>query len=81
MAHITTTGPDAATGELAAAYETVSGARGAVANILQVHSVAPRTMLAHLGLYRELMFGHSELTRAERETIAVAVSVANHCHY
>lgn len=81
MAYIRTTDPHAAAGELAAAYETVRGARGAVANILQVHSVAPRTMLAHLHLYRELMFGRSELTRAERETIAVAVSVANHCHY
>jgi alkylhydroperoxidase family enzyme len=38
-------------------------------------------MRAHLALYRELMFGRSELTRAEREMIAVAVSVVNHCHY
>lgn len=81
MAYIRTTDPDSATGELAAAYQTVRGARGTVANILQVHSVAPRTLLAHLNLYRELMFGRSELTRTERETIAVAVSVANHCHY
>lgn len=81
MAYIRTTDPDAAAGELSAAYETVHGSRGTVANILQVHSVAPRAMLAHLNLYRELMFGKSELTRAERETIAVAVSVANHCHY
>jgi len=28
-----------------------------------------------------LMFGHSDLSRAERETIAVAVSVVNECHY
>jgi AhpD family alkylhydroperoxidase len=27
------------------------------------------------------MFGRSELTRMERETIAVAVSALNHCHY
>lgn len=81
MAYIRTTDPDAAEGELAAAYDTVRGARGSVANILQVHSVAPRAMLAHLNLYRELMFGRSELTRAERETIAVTVSVANQCHY
>lgn len=81
MAYIRTTDSDAATGELASAYETVRGARGTVANIMKIHSVAPRAMLAHLNLYRELMFGPSELTRTERETIAVAVSVANHCHY
>ena len=63
------------------AYETVAGERGTVSNILKVHSVSPRTMLAHVGLYKELMFGRSELTRSEREMIAVAVSVTNDCHY
>ncbi|MFN2240610.1 MAG: carboxymuconolactone decarboxylase family protein [Thermoanaerobaculia bacterium] len=38
-------------------------------------------MLAHLDLYREIQFGRSELSRREREMIAVAVSVTNHCHY
>ena len=72
---------DQATGELADAYDTVVGARGTVANILKVHSIHPAAMLVHLGLYRELMFGPSELTRTERETIAVAVSATNQCHY
>lgn len=36
MADIRTTDPDAAAGELAAAYEIVRGARGTVANILQL---------------------------------------------
>jgi uncharacterized peroxidase-related enzyme len=70
-----------ASNELAEACEKVAGERGRVANILKVHSVSPRTMLAHLGLYKELMFGQSELTRSEREMIAVAVSVTNRCHY
>lgn len=81
MAYIQTIDREVACGELAAAYETVSGARGAVANILGIHGIQPRVMLAHLALYTELMFGRSELTRPEREMIAVAVSVANHCHY
>lgn len=38
-------------------------------------------MLAHFHLYTEIMFGTSELTRAEREMIAVAVSAVNGCHY
>ncbi len=72
--------PDA-DGALRQAYDEVASARGEVGNILKAHSVHPRVMSAHLCLYRELMFGRSELTRSEREMIAVAVSVANHCHY
>lgn len=81
MAWIEVTAPDDATSDLAAAYEKAGGARGSVANILRVHSVSPATMVAHLALYQELMFGRSELTRVEREMIAVVVSVTNHCHY
>lgn len=67
--------------ELREAYSRVTSARGRVANILKIHSVSPRAMTTHLELYRQLMFGRSELTRRERETIAVAVSSANACHY
>jgi len=63
------------------AYAAVRGARGEVANILMVHSLSPVAMSTHLQLYRGLMFGPSELTRAERETLAVAVSAINSCHY
>jgi len=70
-----------ASAELKAAYDHAAGARGSVANILRIHSVNPKAMLAHLQLYRELMFGESELTRAESEMLAVAVSSANECHY
>ena len=62
-------------------YDEVRAGRGVVANILKIHSVRPEVMTAHLHLYRELMFGRSELTRPEREMIAVAVSVVNGCHY
>lgn len=67
--------------ELRQAYAEVGAARGRVANILKAHSVQPRAMTAHLRLYVELMFGNSELSRAEREMIAVAVSSANRCRY
>ena len=63
------------------AYEEVASTRGEVGNILKAHSLHPKVLTAHLHLYRELMFGRSELSRAEREAIAVAVSVANNCHY
>jgi alkylhydroperoxidase family enzyme len=63
------------------AFAAVRGARGEIANILKIHSLRPDVLVAHLDLYRKLMFGRSELTRMERETIGVAVSVLNHCHY
>lgn len=81
MAYIKMIDRESAVGELQRAFDEVAGARGTVANILGIHSLHPRVMLAHLALYRELMFGRSELTRPEREMIAVAVSAANHCHY
>jgi len=70
-----------ADGNLRKAYAAVASARGQVANILKVHSVAPGALTAHLTLYRTLMFGGTDLSRRERETIAVAVSAANGCHY
>ena len=81
MAYIRMIEGEDATAELVDAYGKVAGARGRVANILKIHGIHPRVLLAHLSLYTELMFGRSELTRAEREMIAVAVSVVNHCHY
>jgi hypothetical protein len=55
-----------ASSPLREAYATARGARGKVSNILRVHSVHPAAMTAHLGLYVELMFAPSELSRAER---------------
>ena len=70
-----------AEGPLRVAYNEVSATRGEVGNILKAHSLNPKILTAHLHLYRELMFGRSQLSRTERETIAVAVSVVNKCHY
>jgi hypothetical protein len=41
----------------------------------------PAALRAHYDLYRTLMFGRSELSRAQREMIAVVVSKTNGCHY
>jgi uncharacterized peroxidase-related enzyme len=70
-----------AEGELQHAYTDVVSGRGHVANILKIHSIHPGVLSAHFALYRELMFGPSELSRADRELIAVAVSSVNKCHY
>lgn len=81
MSHILSISEADASGELAALYEQMNDASGRVANILKVQSLSPRTLAAHFAFYRELMFGKSPLSRAQRELIAVAVSQANNCHY
>lgn len=81
MAWITVVDEADASGELKEAFEIAAKARGSVANILKIHSVHPKALLRHLELYVELMFGRSELTRAQREMIAVVVSATNRCHY
>ena len=81
MAWIKVVPETGASAELKAAYDRAGGSRGNVANILRIHSISPKAMLAHLQHYLEVMFGESELTRAEREMLAVAVSSANGCHY
>lgn len=70
-----------ASGELKSVYERIRGARGKLSNIMQVQSLNPRAMAAHLELYMALLFDRSGLSRAERELIAVVVSAANGCAY
>ncbi len=81
MARIRVIPPAEAAGELADCYAQMKDATGNVANILTVHSLNPPALRAHCGLYKTLMFGRSELSRAQREMIAVVVSTANECHY
>lgn len=50
-------------------------------NIVQVHSVHPAVMKAHVELYLELMRRKGPLHRREREMIAVRVSGLNDCPY
>ena len=81
MSHIDTIDESDATGDLADLYEQIVRSRGKLANILQVHSLNPDALAAHLDLYDILQFGPSPLGRPEREAIAVVVSAANGCAY
>lgn len=81
MAWIRVVPPAEATGELQDYYSRMKDADGNVANILAVHSLNPAALRAHYDLYRTVMFGPSELSRTQRESIAVVVSVTNECHY
>jgi alkylhydroperoxidase family enzyme len=62
-----------AEGELKAEYAGAMEPWGGVDNVA--------TLKAHMLLYVTVMRGPSDLSRAQREMIAVVVSTANHCHY
>ena len=81
MAWIKVIPPEDSAGELLAQYDRMRDPSGNVANILGIHSLNPSALRAHFDLYRTLMFGRSELSRAQREMIAVVVSKTNACHY
>lgn len=66
-----------ADGKLGEMYAALIAKRGKVSNILKAHSLNPDAMGNHLGLYMTLMFGRSELRRAEREAVAVVVSATS----
>jgi uncharacterized peroxidase-related enzyme len=54
---------------------------GFVPNVLRVFALRPKHLLAWWAYYDELLRGESGLTKAQREMIAVVVSVTNRCHY
>jgi alkylhydroperoxidase family enzyme len=62
-------------------YEDQTRQAGAVANILKIHSIEPRVLTTHLQLYKTAMHAHGELSRRDRELIAVVVSRVNNCEY
>lgn len=81
MAWIRVVPPAKAEGDLERVYARLKDSSGGVANILTVHSLHPAALQAHYDLYRVVMFGPSELTRAQREMVGVVVSKTNGCHY
>jgi len=52
-----------------------------VDNIMKIHSLNIPSLKAHNLIYGTLMRGRSDLSREQREIIAVVASVANHCKY
>jgi len=81
LAWISTRNEDEAEGELRRIYGRIRGSRGRVSNIFMAQSLNPEVLEAHLDLYIRTMFGKGELSRLQREMIAVAVSSANSCRY
>ncbi|MCK6483696.1 MAG: carboxymuconolactone decarboxylase family protein [Phycisphaerae bacterium] len=81
MPWIRTIPDDEAAGPLKAQYDAAYRRAGRVYNIVRVMSLNPAAMDASMALYRALMFGPSPLSRAQREMLAVVVSVVNQCVY
>ena len=70
-----------AEGSLKEQYDQLIEPWGGVDNILKIHSLNPKSLAAHVQLYKTLMYGKSPLRRTDREMIAVVVSTINQCHY
>jgi uncharacterized peroxidase-related enzyme len=67
--------------EVTALYEAPREKLGFVPNVLRLYALRPSHLVRWNEHYEELMKGDSGLSRAEREMIAVVVSVANRCRY
>jgi alkylhydroperoxidase family enzyme len=72
---------DEATGQLAEDYRAAVERAGKVFNIIKSMSLNPPVLRASMDLYRQIMFGESDLTRQERELLATVVSASLECHY
>ena len=81
VAHLRLIEVEEATGDLRLEYDAAIGRAGKVFNIVKAMSPRPGVLKEAMGLYRAIMFGPSELSRAERELVAVVVSCTNDCHY
>ncbi len=72
---------DEATGRLKEIYDEIIKKRGKLAEVHKIQSLRPESIVKHMDLYLEILFSKSELSRAEREMMAVVTSVANNCLY
>jgi alkylhydroperoxidase family enzyme len=79
--HIRLIDEEEATGALAVEYQAALDRAGKVFNIVKSMCLRPAVLKRSMELYKAIMFGPSELSRAERELLAVVVSCANDCHY
>lgn len=81
MAFIKTIEPQDATGELRSIYDQLLQQRGKIAEVHKAQSLYPESIMKHMDLYLQLMYGKSPLQRYQREMIATVVSKANQCDY
>ena len=70
-----------AKGSLKDQYSKLKEPWGGIDNISKIHSLNPKSLAAHVQLYKTVMFGKSPIPRIDREMIALVVSSINQCHY
>ena len=81
MAYISYIEYDDASPELRRHYDHNRESEGRVDNILRIHGHNPPSLSGHARFYQTLMHGRSELSRTQREMIAIVVSTLNQCRY
>ena len=81
MAYIDTIHPEDADGILKKEYDKGIKQSGKVFNILKVMSKSPAALREAMRMYLTIMYGKSDLSRAQREMLATVVSQINQCHY
>lgn len=81
MARIKVIQYEAAGEVLKTIYDDLIKQRGKLSEVLKIQSLNPDTIKSHMQLYLDVMFAQSPLSRAEREMIAIVVSVTNGCQY
>ncbi|MEM8552594.1 MAG: peroxidase-related enzyme [Pseudomonadota bacterium] len=67
--------------ETLAYFEKCQEKLGLVPNVLLAYAFDETKLRRFTDLYNDLMLGESELSKLEREMIAVVVSAQNRCHY
>ncbi len=81
MAWIKTVNEDEAEGYVEKAYKSTMRSWGGVDNIVKSASLSPAGLRSMMTFYQGVMHGDCDITLAQREMIAVTVSVLNECHY
>ena len=81
MAYIDPIIPENAEGIVHTEYEKGVRRSGRVYNILKIMSRSPEALQASMRMYLAIMFGESDLSRAQREMLATVVSQMNDCFY
>lgn len=81
MARIKVIQHEEAGNELKSTYNELIAKRGKLSEVLKIQSLHPASIRSHVNFYMDIMFSKTALSRAEKELIAVVVSVANGCLY
>ena len=81
MARIKGISYDESEGRLREIYNDIIQKRGKLAEVHAIQCLRPESIVHHMDLYMDIMYRRSKLSRAERELIAVIVSMPNDCDY